>query len=258
MIDFWAVTLLFLLVLFAGTLLFLEMGRRVGLRRAKDAEGGGAGFGAVEGAVFGLLGLLIAFTFSGAASRFDARRQLVGEEANDIGTAYLRIDLLPAEKQPAMRDLFRQYLDARLEVYQKIPDMAAVKAAMAKAEGLQKVIWTDAVAASQASNTTTASMLLLPAVNAMIDITTTRTVAMQTHPPVIIFGMLGVLALACALLAGFGMAGQKKRSWLHMLGFAAILTFSVYVILDLEFPRLGFIEVTGADQVLIDLRRSMD
>lgn len=258
MIDFWVVTPLAILVLFAGILLFLEIGRRVGLRRAKDEEGPGAGFGAVEGAVFGLLGLLIAFTFSGAASRFDARRQLVGEEANDIGTAYLRIDLLPAQKQPAMRDLFRQYLDARLEVYKKVPDRQAVKAAMAKAEGLQKEIWTDAVAASQETNTTSASMLLLPALNQMIDITTTRTVASQTHPPVIIFAMLGVLALACALLAGFGMTGQKKRSWLHMLGFAVILTFAVYVILDLEFPRLGFIRVDSADQVLIDLRQSMN
>ncbi len=256
--DFWVVTTVFLVVLFVGILLFLEIGRRIGLRRAKDADGpGSAGFGAVEGAVFGLLGLLIAFTFSGAASRFDARRQLVAEEANDIGTAYLRIELLPAQKQPAMRDLFRQYLDTRLAVYQKIPDMPAVNAEIARAEALQKVIWTNAVAASQQTNTTTASILLLPALNQMIDITTTRSVAAQTHPPTIIFAMLGVLALACSLLAGFGMAGRKMRSWTHMLSFAAILTFSVYVILDLEYPRLGFIRVSSADQVLVDLRQSV-
>ncbi len=257
--DFWVVTPVLLTVLFVGMMLFLEIGRRVGLRRAKDPDGAaGAGFGAVEGAVFGLLGLLIAFTFSGAASRFDGRRQLIGEEANDIGTAYLRINLLPVEKQSAMRDLFRQYLDARLAGYQKIPDMRAAKVEFAKAEALQKTIWTDAVSASQQTNTTTASMLLLPALNQMIDITTTRQVATQTHPPIIIFIMLGVLALACSLLAGYGMAGRKTRSWIHMLSFAAILTFAVYVIVDLEYPRLGFIRVNSADQVLVDLRRSMD
>ncbi len=85
------------LALFAGMLLLLDIGRRIGARRrAQDAGGAGAGTGAVEGAVFALLGLLVAFTFSGAASRFDARRALVVEEANAIGTAYLRLDLLPA------------------------------------------------------------------------------------------------------------------------------------------------------------------
>src|ERR1039458_5003195 len=258
MMDFWVVTPVFLSVLFVGMLLFLEIGRRLGMRRTKDPEGpGSAGLAAVEGALFAVLGLLIGFTFSGAATRFDARRQLVAEETNAIGTAYLRIELLPADKQPAMRDLFRQYLDTRLAAYQKVPDTAAVKTELAKAEALQKEIWTKAVAASRESNTTAAPMLLLPALNQMIDITTTRNMATLIHPPAIIFAMLGILALVCSLLAGYGMAG-KTRSWIHMLSFAAILTFAVYVILDLEYPRLGFIQVSAVDQVLVDLRHSMD
>lgn len=63
------------------------------------------------------MGLMVAFTFSGAATRFDERRHLLVQEANDIGTAYLRIDLLPAANQPAMRDLFRRYLDLRISGY---------------------------------------------------------------------------------------------------------------------------------------------
>jgi hypothetical protein len=255
--GFWAVTPMFLLVLFVGMLLFLEIGRRVGMRRTTEGPGS-AGLAAVEGALFAVLGLLIGFTFSGAATRFDARRQLVAEEANAIGTAYLRIELLPADKQPAMRDLFRQYLDTRLAAYQKIPDVASVKTELARAEALQKEIWTNAVAASRESNTTAAPMLLLPALNQMIDITTTRNMATLIHPPTIIFAMLGILALACSLLAGYGMAGGKTRSWIHILSFAAILTFAVYVILDLEYPRLGFIRVSAVDQVLVDLRHSMD
>src|SRR4051812_42855896 len=92
--------------LFLGSLLLLEVGRRIGIRKlAEDAEGARAGVGTVDAATFALLGLLIAFTFSGAATRFDARRQLIIEEANNIGTAYLRIDLLPPEAQPALREL---------------------------------------------------------------------------------------------------------------------------------------------------------
>jgi hypothetical protein len=104
--------------LFVGMLLFLEVGRRLGIRRLKDDSSAAAeGIGAVDGAVFAVLGLLIAFTFSGATTRFDARRQLIVEETNNIGTAYLRLDVLPADAQPALRESFRRYLDARIETY---------------------------------------------------------------------------------------------------------------------------------------------
>src|SRR5437899_141288 len=139
------------LALFCGMLVLLEIGRRIAVRRmARDPEGARAGIGAIEGAVFGLLGLLIAFTFSGAASRFDTRRQLIVEETNDIGTAYLRLDLLPADAQPALRESFRRYVDARIEIYRKLPDIAAAKDQLAKAVELQTQIWRQAVAASRA------------------------------------------------------------------------------------------------------------
>jgi hypothetical protein len=246
--------------LFLGMLLFLEIGRRIAIRRQKEDSGtAGEGIGAVDGAVFALLGLLIAFTFSGASSRFDTRRQLIVEETNSIGTAYLRLDLLPADAQSALRESFRRYLDARIEVYRKLPDVAAAKAHLAKADELQKQIWRQAVAASRAEGALpAASILLLPALNAMIDITTTRTMATLMHPPAIVFVMLFALALAASLLAGYGMTGSKVRSRFHMLGFALVMAFAVYVILDIEYPRLGLIRVDAFDQALVDLRQSMN
>jgi len=249
----------FTLALFSGMLALLEIGRRIGLRRmAQDSEGTRAGVGAVEGAVFGLLGLLIAFTFSGAASRFDTRRQLIVEETNDIGTAYLRLDLLPVDQQPALREKFRQYVDTRLAVYAKLPDIAAAKEELAKGNRLQGEIWRQAVSASRTQGASPAApMLLLPALNAMIDITTTRTMAAQMHPPAIIIAMLFGLALASALLAGYAMAAAKSRSWLHMIGFALATGFAIYVILDMEYPRLGLIRVDAFDQALVEFRQSM-
>lgn len=241
--------------LFALLLACLEIGRRIGVRRAaQEGEAARAGAGVVEGAVFALLGLLIAFTFSGAASRFDHRRTLIVEEANAIGTAYLRLDLLPAAAQGDLRESFRRYVDARLAVYRAIPDMAAVDAALARATALQQEIWSKAVAASAGSQ---ATVLVLPALNQMIDITTTRTMAGQTHPPLILFALLSGLALLGALLAGHAMAGSRKRNWLHMATFAFALAGAVYVILDMEYPRLGLIRVDSFDQVLFDLRESM-
>jgi hypothetical protein len=245
--------------LFFGMLALLETGRRLGVRRlTADPEGARQGVGAVEGAVFGLLGLLIAFTFSGAASRFDARRQLVVEEANNIGTAWQRLELLPSDASGELRELFRQYLDARIATYQKLPDLAAARAELAHSIQLQGQIWTNAVGACRDAGSQPAHMLLLPALNDMFDIVTTRTEAATIHPPLIIFAMLGVLALASALLAGFGMAGARSRAWVHIIALAAVMALAVYVIMDIEFPRLGLFRMDGADRVLIELRAGMD
>ena len=97
---------------------------------------------------------------------------------------------------------------------------------------------------------------MLPALNEMIDITTTRAVAAQSHPPGIIYAMLVVLMLVSALLAGNRMA-DGPRSWVHMLAFAVTMALSLYVIVDLEFPRLGFIRLDAWDQLLVDVRASM-
>src|SRR5947199_2003619 len=251
---------LFTVGLFFGMLLFLEIGRRIGIRRMKEDGGtAGEGVGAVDGAVFALLGLLIAFTFSGASARFDTRRQLIVEETNDIGTAYLRLDLLAADAQAALRESFRRYLDARIEVYRKLRDIAAAKDQLAKAVELQTHIWRKALAASRAQGASPAApLLLLPALNAMIDITTTRTMATQMHPPAVIFVMLFGLSMAASLVAGYGMTGSKLRSWIHMFCFALAMAVAVYVILDIEYPRLGLIRVDAFDQALVDLRESMN
>jgi hypothetical protein len=243
--------------LFVGMILLLELGRRLGRRRqGKQEEGARAGLGAVEGAVFALLGLLVAFTFSGAASRFDARRQLIVQEANAIGTAWLRLDLLPASAQPELRDLLRRFLDLRLAVCQKMPDVEAARAELSKANALQGEIWNKAISACQDSPNPMRAQLI-PALNEMFDIAATRVMAAEMHPPAIIFGMLGVLALMSSLLAGYAMAGGKTRSWIHVIGFALIMATTVYVILDLEFPRLGIIRVDVFDRVLVELRQSM-
>jgi len=256
--DFSLTASLLIAGFFVGMLLFLEIGRRIGFVMQTRRPEGWKGLGTAEGAIFGLLGLLIAFTFSGAASRFEDRRHLITAEANAIGTAYLRIDQLPADAQPEMRDLFRHYVDLRSTTYQNVEDISVVKAKLAEAEALQGEIWNKAIAACRMPNALpSATMLLLPALNEMIDIVTTRAMATQNHPPLIIFLLLAGLALMGSLLVGYEMSNNKDRSWLHMIIFAGVMTIAVYVIIDLEFPRIGLVKVDGADQVLIDLRKSM-
>lgn len=241
--------------LFAGMVICLEVGRRLGAARPETESGGG--IGAVDGAVFGLLGLLLAFTFSGAADRFDTRRGLLVEEANAIGTAWLRLDLLPPDARETLRARFRDYLDSRLLVYRKLPDLAAAQAELRRSGELQNEIWTLALGAAR-SEGSPAQMLLLPALNQMFDITTTRTAAGFRHPPPVIFALLAGLCLLSALLAGFGMASRAAtRPWLHMGAYALVMSTAFFVIMNLEHPRMGLIRIDMADQILVDLRASM-
>jgi hypothetical protein len=251
------------LCLFAGMMTMHEVGRRLGMRRrVRDLEGSRLGLGPVESATFGLLGLLIAFTFSGAASRFDARRNLVTEEANFVEQAWLRVDLLPEGEQPNMRSHFRDYLDARLSAYDRLPDLAASAAELKRAGTLQRTIWKEAVIATRNNGSGSPppfnANLVLGSINAMIEITTTRTMATRLHPPAIVYGMLFTAALMAALLAGYNSAGGKTRGWLHAVGLASIVSIALFVIIDVEHPRTGLVRVDAVDSVLRELRRTMN
>jgi hypothetical protein len=232
-------------------------GQRRGQRDRDLAADSKSGPSAAETASFALLGLMLAFTFSGAAIRFDERRQLIIQEANAIGTAWLRIDMLPADRQTELRNLFRQYLDARLETYRNVQDQASIARGQAKAASLQAQIWSRAVDAGAATGQIAIYSVLLPALNEMIDITTTRTAVTTIHAPAVVFALIAVLAVITSMFAGYGMAGSPARTWFHRYGFALVIALSLAVIIDLEFPRLGLIRVEGLDQVLVELRRSL-
>src|SRR5215475_15115285 len=108
--------------LFISMLVFLEVGRRLGVRRlAERGSPDSAAVGVVDGAVYGLLALLIGFTFSGAADRFDRRRELIAEEKNAAETAWLRVSIMPPDLQPPILTHFREYIDAIIAYYAENP-----------------------------------------------------------------------------------------------------------------------------------------
>lgn len=246
------------LALLLGMLAMLEIGHRLGLRRiARDPETAKEGMGALEGSVLGLLGLLVAFTFSGAAGRYESRRDLVVQEANAIGDAWARLDTLPAETQPALRDGLRRYVEARLETYRRIPDMDAVRKELRRSVEIQEEVWKGAVAACEDPRGQRVTMLVLPALDAAFDMTTIRTAAAMHHPPLIIFVLLFVLALASALIVGHGMTSGKGRNWIAMAGYAVATAIAIYTILDLEFPRIGLVRLDAQDQMLVEVLDGM-
>jgi hypothetical protein len=226
-------------------------------RRGFAADRKPAGLVPVETVAFGLLGLLLALTVSGAAERLDRRRAQIVEEANAIGTAWLRLDVVPVAAQPALRELFRRYTDSRIATYRIVSTsgMAAARAEYTRSSALQQEIWTAAVAATR--DVAGPQFVLLPALNEMFDITTTRLAATQMHPPQVIYLVLGVLSLVCALLVGYEMGASEVSSWPHVVALAFLLSLTLYVILDFEFPRLGFIRLDDFDQFIVQVRASM-
>jgi hypothetical protein len=253
------------LAMFIGSLALMEFGRRLGLRRlSEEGSASMAGLSAVEGAVFALMGLLLAFSLSGALQRFDERRAYIIHEANAVSTAYHRLGLLDEQSKTELRSKLKTYLAARLELYRlpigfSIVEDASIYDAtqLAKIAEVQTQVWDGAVAACSRAPTTSPCTLILPALNDVYEAARDRSGANQRHPPRIIYIMLFGLGLGGSLLAGFGMGSTEKRSIVHMVTFAAAMSLALYIITDIEFPRQGLITVAHFDHFLEQVLSSM-
>lgn len=212
-------------------------------RRFREAPAG-----PVEAAVLALLGLLLGFQFAGAAGRLDARRQLVLREANAIGTAYLRVDLLSDDDQAALRPMFRDYTTLRVRMVKARYATDAV-AIDAEARALQGAIWSRSVAACQKAPSPATQSLVLTSLNDMIDVTSERMVAAHTHTPIPVVLLLVTVAALSAFLVGYSTHGPS-RPWLVRVLFTVVVVGTLYVTFDMEFPRSGLIQVGAADDAM--------
>jgi hypothetical protein len=157
-----------------------------------------------------------------------------------------------------LRQDYRDYLESRLDFYDKLGGpIEPARLAFARSTDLQHKIWSESVAATARQTSAAVTTLVLTSVNSMIDITTARLVALETHPPPAIYLALAAVVLASSVLAGYAMAKSGRRNWTHMLIYSATLAFAVYLIFDLDHPRLGLVRIDSADHILVDLRSSM-
>lgn len=245
---FTVVTVLFVLIF-----LFYLLGYRI--RRGvikRNPEVSGVELGAINTTLLGLLGLLLAFTFGMASARFDTRRQLVIEEANNIGTVILRTDFFPDSTRQLLRNTLKEYVEARIAFSQSGMDMKKVVFYYLKADSISKVTWAIMTRFAQKDNVTTKTSELVPALNAMIDITTTRRAAGESMIPDSIMYFLFVLCLCSAFLLGYDQ--RHKIDWIVVGGFAVMLSITVLTILDLDRPRGGFIDMNVPNQKIVELR----
>lgn len=234
-------------------LLALEGGYRFGRWRHSHVSGEKeAPVGAMVGSILGLLAMMLAFTFNLAATRFEERRRAVLDEANAIGTTYLRSSLLPEPQRSELRSLLRQYADVRLEAVQK----GNVAEGIARSEELHQELWSRGAAAAEKHPEFITAGLFLQSLNELIDLHAKRLhVSMRSRMPPVIWFSLFILTLlgmtAMGYQAGLSWTRRSPAEILLALAFAGIL----YLIVDLDRSQEGLLRV--GQQAMKDVRQSM-
>ena len=211
--------------------------------------------GVVQGALLGLVGLLLAFGLSMAVDRYQSRRALVVQESNDIGTTYLRAQFLAEPERSASLDLLKQYTDATIVVASVVPDTAAYRGAVAQVESLQDQLWAVADRTVVADPVGTAPRLYVEVLNDTFDTHTERVASLTNRVPAPVM-VLEVVASAVAIGALALYLTLLGRGITTSLATLAVLLVILFVSFDLDRPRRGFIKVpqTPLEQV----RASMD
>ena len=232
-----------------GAALRTQRDRRVSALETQ-AEAGQEGY--VVSAVLGLLALLLGFTFSLAVDRFDARRLLVLEEANAIGTAYLRSQLLPEPHRSRMSGLLIRYTDNRLALGEAKPD--GVPPLLVKNDALVTDIWAAAAAAFDSIKSLNFSSAYVQSINSVIDVGSARKAARQARVPPEVFAALLVYMVVAAGVLGYVVRGVALRVAGGLL--LALLTLSLSLIIDIDRPSMG--GVVESQTPMEDLVKSLE
>ena len=252
-------TLVLVVLLFLGMLAALELGRRAALARATKPGGSPKAIGIVAGLVNAVLALLLGFLFAGATTRFDHRRDLVVQELSTISTAWQRLEALPPELRAPVKQDFQRYVDRLVDMHVDpgLPRTDKGEQQVAALTAAQNTLWSRSVAACLSAGGEPARMLLLPSLNEMFDVVDRERLAREMHPPLVIWVMLGVAGFAAALFAGYSLEGGTGRNWLFNLGIAATIAIVTFVIIDIEYPRLGLVRVSEFDRHLVAFQAEM-
>jgi hypothetical protein len=240
-------------------LLFIRIGvSMAGRRKRKKNINTESGFGPVEASLLGLIAFLLGFTFSMALSRFETRREVMIKECNMIGTAILRTDLYPDSLKQLFRVDFKDYVNSRIVYHEIGHNDLETRNSLKRSEEISSRIWNRALVYSKQPNSPfVVSNQMIPALNQMIDIVTTRDDEMNFHIPDSIIVFLIVLCLVGSFVIGYSME-RSKKDWLILVSFCLMIAISFYMILDLDKPTMGFITLNEPQQKMVELLQLFD
>jgi hypothetical protein len=240
-LDTWQLALIVFGVIGGGCAVGVLIGRY--LRRHSDHYR--EGIGALQGALLGLVGLVLAFGLSLAVGRYQDRRADVVNDANTIGTAYLRAQTIGEPQRSRSLALLRRYNDLAIRVTHEVPGTASLRATAAEQGRLQQMLWRLGGEAINGRPRDSAPRLYLDSLNAMIDQQGVRLAGLNNHPPnaVLLLELLGA-ALALGMLALY--VSVLGRGFVPVVLAAVVVTFLVLVTFDLDRPTRGFITIPAS------------
>jgi len=207
-------------------------------------------------ALIALLFFLLAFTFGMSGERYDSRRKVVVEEANIIGTAILRSDLYPDSTRALFRKDFKDYVETRISYYKVGPNAQGILKADSLSQIISAKLWKRAASLSKDPVNLAATQQMIPALNDMIDVTTSRLTGEKAKVPPSILVMLFFLAMIIAFYGGYSEGRKGKVDWLVQVGFCLLVSLVLLFTLDLDRPRRGFVNLDIPNQTIIDLRKN--
>jgi hypothetical protein len=247
----WLVMLLVAILIIAAS----EGGFQVA-RAVRRPAGSDAVSAVVQGAVFTLVGLLLAFSFSLSLGRYDARRGVLVREANAIGTTYLRTNLLPAKQASEMRDDLRKYVGERIEFVLAETDAHVRSSATAKSAQLQRAMWALVMTAARRDPRSTTTPLIVASLNDAIDQSTEENAVQEAHiPDIVIVGLVLIILIASSMM-GYGFGRQGRHPVFSNVFFAVTFAIAIGLVLDLDRPQRGLIRVNLTP--LLTLQDSFD
>lgn len=240
-VSLWLIASVMLLML----VLVTEAGFRAGGKvRSRLEETARSQVGVISGSLLGLLALLLGFTFGMAQNRHALRQGLVVEEANDIGTTYLRSRMLPEPNQTEIANLLRQYVESRLDFFRAGVDGERLKEAQNRATQLQNQLWSNVTSVVAKDDRMTTTGLFIQSLNNVIDTQEKRLAATENHVPESVLLLLFIVALVAALSVGYGSGLGAQRNLFSTTMLSLLIMLVITVIIDLDRPSRGLIRVS--------------
>jgi hypothetical protein len=251
-VNQWAVFGIVTLLL----LVLAQAGYRFGFSfRRRNPDAAESHSGSVQGAVLGLLGLLLGFSFAMAVGRYDTRRSLVVEEANSIGTTWLRADFLPEAQKNAVKDQLKRYTRLKLDSFKSMDDRDASSRIRREVAEIHHALWVHADAAA-IEKPTPVTVSFITTLNETIDLDSSRKASMANHVPGVVWVLLLVVAGCGAWSSGYGSGASGLRSTFNQFVFPVLIGIVITLIADIDRPTKGLIGMN--QEPLQDLLESME
>ena len=242
-----------------GMVLALFLGHWLG-RRHQDSGDVSAKqwIGIVDGPILAIYGLLLAFSFYGATQRFDERRKLIIEETIELASAYRQTDLLATEDRSNVQKMLREYVETQSQLRNRAIEGEKPGILYVKSRESFEKLWDATVEATSNPRARDASTSLLGTLDEIGEISTRSITAPYLHPPLVISGVLLMLSLVSAFLLGYQASTIRRKSWVHLGLFVGFLAVITYLVLDVEYPRVGAIRIGDMQEFLRERHGAME